>query len=217
MLPVYSAILSYYGEPKDMYQVCSLFANILSGNNFWKERHDREGLPSLRESSLSLLKTYYLAREFAQKDIILECHLSKLPFFPSFAQGEEYYARAVKFRREQVPQSINRIVLHRCVYFYPDWSALTNYINKKTSVDFAIQASERALGVKDPEHPSLDVSCKLWRKEFAMAEFDVSKSEYVFYLYLDLDDDEGGRVDVPVEEVSISVEQAFSFYLQTRL
>lgn len=213
MLPVYSAILSHHQEPKEMQKVCSLFAHILSENSFWKTRQEREGLPYV-EHDLSPLRVYYLTREFVKKDVVLVCHLSELPFFPSFAQGEEYYARAIKFRREQVPESINRMILHRCVYFYSTGKILANYNSKKASVDKMIMHSEKALGVKDPEHPSLDVSVKLYRNEFDETESDRMKSDnYDFYLYLDLDDDLGSRVKVPLEKTLVDQKQALSFYL----
>nr|WIL03513.1 hypothetical protein Cplu_106 [Cedratvirus plubellavi] len=204
MLQVYSTILSFHEEPKDMYQVCSLFMSVLSDKSFWKERHQREGLPFVEHNS-SHLRTYYLTREFVGKEVVLSCHLSELPFFPSFAQGEEYYPRAIKFRKEKIPESINRMILHRCVYFYSSNRILANYISKKASIDRMITSSEKALDVKDHKHPSLDVSVRLYRTEF---------TNYCFYLYIDLDDEEGGRVEVPVENTLVDIEEALSFYLQ---
>ncbi|SOB74403.1 hypothetical protein BQ9231_00520 [Cedratvirus lausannensis] len=208
MLRVCSVILSLYEEPKQVYAVSSVFASILSSKSFWKERHQREGLPYMNREGLSLLRTYYLTKEFVCKETTLSCHLSELPFFPSFAQGEEYYARAIKFRREQVSQAINHIVLDKCTNYYSKgyegWSIDYNYNSNKTKVDKAIENFENAFGINDPGHPSLDVYVKLCR---------ASSGKYIFYLYLDLPQREG-RVEVPVQNTLIDVEQALSFYLQ---
>ena len=207
MLQVYYTILSLHDEPKHLYPVCSLFRDIMSKKSFWKERHARENLPFVEHNIASYLRTYYLIREFVNKETPLSCHLSELPFFPSFAHGEEYYPRAIKFRREQVPEAINRMLMHRCVYFYSSGKVLANYLPKKNNIDNMISSSEKVLGVKDPDHPSLDVSFRLQRTEFA---------NYSFSLYIDLDDEEGGRVEVPVESTLIDLEQALSFYLQVQ-
>ncbi|SPN79306.1 Hypothetical protein BRZCDTV_269 [Brazilian cedratvirus IHUMI] len=209
MLPVYSAILVHHEEPKEMQQVCSLFLNILSNKGFWKERHEREGLPYI-EHKLSPLRVYYLTRKFVKQETPLSCHLSELPFFPSFASGEEYYARAIKFRREEVSESINLLLLHRCTCYYnrghEGWLIKYEYNSFKANIDKMITAMETAMGVKDPEHPSLDVNVKMFRTEFG---------NYNFYLYLNLDDEEGNKVEVPIESTLIDTEQALSFYLSS--
>lgn len=178
MLRVYWSILSLHEKPKEVYSVCSVFMDILSSKSFWKDRHRREGLVYVEDEKFTSMRVYYLTREFVKKDVILNCHLSELPFFPSFAQGEEYYARAVKFRREQVPDLVNHIVLDKCRYYYnkgyEDW---VNYNSNKTRVDKAIENFEDAFEINDPEHPSLDVYVKLYRTSYG---------KYIFYLYLDL-------------------------------
>nr|WIL03069.1 hypothetical protein Cbor_113 [Cedratvirus borely] len=213
MLRVYSVILSLHEEPKQLFAVCSLFAGILSSKSFWKERYEREGLPFVIVQGPSLLRTYYLTKEFIEKKVVLSCHLSELPFFPSFAQGEEYYARAVKFRRERVPDLVNHIVFDKCTHYYnkgyEGWSIDYNYNSNKTKVDKAIENFEGAFEISDPEHPSLDVYVKLYR---ISSDRNVC-SGYIFYLYLDLPQREG-RVEVPVQSTLIDVEQALSFYLQ---
>jgi hypothetical protein len=204
MLQVYSVILSLHEEPRNAYKVCSLFTNILSGKSFWKERHHREGLVYLEEERLTPIRVYYLTKEFVNKETVFSCHLSELPFFPSFAQGEEYYPRAIKFRIEKVPESMNRMILHECVYFYQSGEILRSYVNKEYT-DRMIRSKEKELGIRDPEHPSLDVSVRLYRTEFA---------NYAFYLYLNLDDERRGKVKIPLEKTIIDMEQALSFYLQ---
>ncbi|SHO33170.1 Hypothetical protein BQ3484_102, partial [Cedratvirus A11] len=198
--------------------VSSLFASILSSKSFWKERHEREGLPLVTVRGPSLLRTYYLTKEFIEKKVVLSCHLSELSFFPSFAQGEEYYPRAVKFRREQVPDLINHIVLDKCTHYYnkgyEGWAIDYNYNSNKTKVDKAIENFEGAFEINDPEHPSLDVYVKLYRISSNRIKSDRSVySGYIFYLYLDLPQREG-RVEVPLKSTLIDLEQALSFYLQ---
>lgn len=206
MLPVYSAILVHHEKPKEVQQVCSLFAKLLSQKSFWKSRMYKEGLPYI-EHKLSPLRVYYLTREFVKKETVLACHLSELPFFPSFASGEEYYARAIKFRREEVSESVNLLLLHRCTCYSnrrnQGWDVKYEYNSFKVNIDKMITASETAMGVKDPEHPSLDVSVKMFRTEFG---------NYNFYLYLNLDDEEGNKVEVPIESTLIDTEQALLFY-----
>nr|WIL04604.1 hypothetical protein Cduv_124 [Cedratvirus duvanny] len=216
MLPIYSTILSLHEEPKDMYKVCSLFMNILSSKSFWKERHEREGLPFVDGGEkLSPLRTYYLTREFAKKEMVLCCHLSELPFFPSFAQGEEYYPRAIKFRREKVPESINEMLLDKCIYHYSKgyegWGVDYDYNMRKASNDKAIEFFETSLGVADPKHPSLDVNVKLYRLEDCAQMYGL----YCFYLYLDLPK-EKSRVEVSLEKTTIDMEEALCFYLQVK-
>nr|WIL03994.1 hypothetical protein Clen_64 [Cedratvirus lena] len=206
MLPIYSTILSLHEEPKDMYKVCSLFTSMLSRDSFWKERQEREHLPFVSVEGLHPLRTYYLTREFTSKELVLSCHLSELPFFPSFAQGEEYYARAVKFRREQIHANMNPVLALICSYQTQGGGRVYNYTLAKKTIDNMISSIERDLGMTDPEHPSLNVSVKLYRTEFA---------NYCFYLYMDLVDEEGNKVDIPVESTLISMEQALSFYLSS--
>ena len=216
MLSVYSAILSYSDEPKHLYSVCSLFRDIMSKKSFWKERHNREGLPFV-ECGDCYLRTYYQVREFMSQETPLSCHLSELPFFPSFAKGEEYYPRAIKFRREQVPQPINIILLEKCAYHssrgYEGWSLVYDYRTHKASNDEAVKFFEIAMDVKDPDHPSLDVSIRLQRTESCKAK--PLSSMYSFYLYLDLRKAEE-KVEVFVEATLIGLEQALSFYLQVK-
>nr|WIL03310.1 hypothetical protein Cbor_111 [Cedratvirus borely]WIL03352.1 hypothetical protein Cplu_105 [Cedratvirus plubellavi] len=216
MLQVYSTILSLHEEPKDCYQVCSLFASILSRDSFWKERQEREGLPFINVEGLHPLRTYYLTREFAKKEVVLSCHLSELPFFPSFASGEEYYARAIKFRREQIHANMNPALVLMCSYQTQGGGKVYNYTSVKKIIDNLISYMERDLGVIDPEHPSLNVSVKLYRTESDRTESDRTEfANYCFYLYMDLVDEEGNKIDIPVESTLISVEQALSFYLSS--
>jgi hypothetical protein len=205
MLRVYSVILSLHEEPKQLFSVCSLFANILSSKSFWKERQEREGLPFVLVQGPSLLRAYYLTREFVKRSSF-SCHLSELPFFPSFAQGEEYYARAIKFRRERVPEDVNSEVFRACVY--TDESTGTtcvSYNKNKDRVDRKIRNYEKALGIRDLDHPSLDVSARLYKESL--------HGFYYFQLYLGLREQ---RVDVPLQSTPIKPEEALSFYLQVR-
>lgn len=187
MLQIYSIILSLYKEPKDMYKVCSLFLNILSNKGFWKKRHEREGLPYL-ESSLSHLRAYYLTRELVTKKAVLSCHLSKLPFFPSFTQ-----------RQKRVPDSI---VLNRSVsYYYKGYSG--RGIRYDRNSHKAIINLVFAANYMDPG-PNLEVRVKLERVKF---------DNYNFCLYTYLEDEQGHRVEVVLERTLIDTEHALSFYL----
>nr|WIL04605.1 hypothetical protein Cduv_125 [Cedratvirus duvanny] len=217
MLPIYSTILSLHEEPKDMYKVCFLFMNILSSKSFWKERQEREHLPFVSVEGLHPLRMYYLTKEFASKEVVLSCHLSELPFFPSFASGEEYYARAVKFRREQIHANMNPVLALICSYQTQGGGGrVYNYTLAKKTIDNMISSIERDLGVKDPEHPSLNVSVKLYRTKSDRTKSDRTEfANYCFYLYMDLVDEEGNKVDIPVESTLISMEQALSFYLSS--
>ncbi|SPN79309.1 Hypothetical protein BRZCDTV_270 [Brazilian cedratvirus IHUMI] len=187
MLQIYSTILSLYKEPKDMYKVCSLFMNILSNKGFWKKRHEREGLPYL-ESSLSHLRAYYLTREFVTKKAILSCHLSKLPFFPSFSQ-----------RQKRVPDSI---VLNRSIlYYYKGYSGRGIRYDRsscKANINLVFAANYTGPG------PNLEVRVNLERMRFG---------NYNFCLYTYLEDEQGRKVGVVLENTLIDTEQALSFYL----
>nr|WIL03995.1 hypothetical protein Clen_65 [Cedratvirus lena] len=187
MLQVYSTILSFHEEPKDAYRVCSLFMNILSSKSFWKERHEREGLPCL-EHNLSHMRAYYLTREFVTKKTVLSCHLSKLPFFPSFTQ-----------REKQVPESI---VLYRSVYYYykgfEGRGIKYDRNSHKAIINLVFAANNRDPG------PYLEVRVKLERAKFG---------NYNFCLYTCLEDHQGGRVKVVLENTLVGAEQALSFYL----
>nr|WIL03992.1 hypothetical protein Clen_62 [Cedratvirus lena] len=201
MLQVYSTILSLHDEPKEMFGVCSLFMSVLSSKSFWKERHEREGLPFV-DHNISPLRAYYLTKEFVSREVILEGHLSELPFFPSFAQGEEYYPRAIKFRREGVPQSINKFVKDFIFCYGMHGKVIHCYRSKKAQVDDRIGLYEKALQIKDPENPSLDVYASLYK---------VETDKYCFYLYLDLE-----GTWVLVEKTIVDIERALSFYLQVK-
>jgi hypothetical protein len=212
MSQVYSSILLLHEEPKDCYQVCSLFRHILSSKSFWKERHEREGLPFTEH--LNPMQAYYLAREFVKKDMILSCHLSELPFFPSSVQGEEYYPRAIKFKREKIHKNMNAILAKICSFMTPEGEICYDYKTQKSFIDRAITVCETLAGTKDPDHPSLDASVMFYKTCNEDTSEYVQPYTYDFYIYINFLDDRGERVEIPIEDTLLSAEQALSIYLQ---